>query len=86
MLALAGLIQKDTSWVILPGFGVIIGLFFSISLLADGSITAVSGGVATVIASASTAGTSSWQFISLIPQFFTIMAFVIVVYKVAKAF
>lgn len=86
ILTLLGMVENDVEWTVFPGIAVIIGIYLTISLWADGSITELSGGTATVIASASTATTSAWQFISLIPMMFTIAAGLIAAYKVGKAF
>jgi hypothetical protein len=81
-----GLVERNVEWAVFPGMGIIIGLFLTIALLADGSLTQLSGGVDNVIASASLNGTSVWQFIEWTPMTLTIGAFLTVVYKVGSAF
>ena len=86
ILMLAGLIQKGPEWAVFPGMGIVIGVYLTLALLADGSLTQLSGGTSNVIASASTNGTSVWNFIEWTPMTFTLGAFLIAVYKVASAF
>ena len=86
VMALAGLIKEKVEWAILPGFAVILGIFFHLALLADGSLTQVSGGVVTAIASASTDVVAVWQGIQYVPLTLTIMALLIAAYRVEKVF
>lgn len=85
-LTIIGLLKKDIVWAVFPALGGIIGLMFSVALLADGSLTLISGGVSSVIASASIDVASIWQAIGFIPVAFTITAFLISIYKVGIAF
>jgi hypothetical protein len=81
---LFGLIKDKIEWSVFPGMAIVIGLILHTSLLADGSLTNVSGGLTVVIASASTAVSSAWQFIQYFPLIFTVGAFFIVVYRVGN--
>jgi hypothetical protein len=86
ILTLLGLVKGNVEWSVFPGMAIIIGLFLHIALLADGSITQLSGGVVNTVASASTNVTSVWNFVEWTPAIFTIGAFLVVVYKVGKVF
>ena len=86
ILTLAGLMRDGIEWAIFPGTAVILGIIFTVAFLADGDLTQVSGGSTVVIASASTASTSVWQFLQYVPMLLTVMPGCIAVYKVAKAF
>ena len=85
-MVMVGLLQKDVEWAIFPGFAGILGLFFTASVLTDGSLSVISGGTSSVIASANGVDTGIWTTISLIPELFTIMAFTIAMWKVRKSF
>ncbi|MDE1824363.1 MAG: hypothetical protein KGH74_03620 [Candidatus Micrarchaeota archaeon] len=85
-MTIIGLLDEGYVWGVFPAIGGIIGLYFSVSLLADGSITQFAGTSTNVLASASTNVTSAWQFLALIPITFTISAFLIAGYKVTEAF
>ena len=86
ILMLAGLLKKNLEWAVFPGMATVIGVFLTLALLADGSLTNLSGGTAVVIASASTAGTSVWNFIEWTPIVFTLGSFLVAVYKVGSEF
>ena len=86
VLMVLGLVERRIEFAVFPGMGIVIGLYLHIALLADGSITQLSGGVSNTIASASTNVTSVWNFIEWTPAIFTIGAFLIVVYKVGATF
>ena len=73
--------DKDIIWAMFPALGGVIGIWFSLAILADGSILIGSQ----VIASASTSGASDWQFIELTPIVFTLGAFMSALYKGMKA-
>lgn len=83
---LFGLVKDKVEWAVFPGMAIVIGLFMHTALLADGSLTNLSGGSTIAIASASTAVSNAWQFIQYFPLFFTAGSFLIVVYKVGKSF
>jgi hypothetical protein len=85
LLMLFGMLKNDIEWAIFPAMGMIIGIYFTISLWADGSITQVSGGSTITIAAASLVSTSAWQFLSLIPLVFTASAGLVSAYKVGKS-
>ena len=85
-MALLGLVKNELQWVVVPGLAIVIGLFFHTALLADGSITQVSGGSTIAIATASTSATSVWLAIQWIPITITIiLPFFVVVYRVGMA-
>lgn len=79
-----GLIERKVEWAVFPGMGVIIGIYLAIALLSDGSLTTNGGTV--VVAAASTSTTSVWRMIELIPELFSISAFLIVCYRVGSSF
>lgn len=81
-----GLIKNKLEWAVFPGMATVIGIFLTLALLTDGSLTNLSGGSAVVIASASTAGTSVWNYIEWTPITFTLGAFLIAVYRVGSEF
>ena len=82
VLGLAGN-DKQMLWAMLPAMGGVIGIFLTLALLADGSLT-TNGGV-TVIVAASTSGSSDWQFVEFSPVVFTLGSFMIALYKGWKA-
>ena len=84
IMAFLGLVKDRIEWAVFPGFAIVLGLFFHTALLADGSITEVSGGVVTAIASASTDAASVWQAVEFVPLILTVMAFLITVYRVGS--
>ena len=86
LLTVVGLLDTDYIWAVFPAVGGIIGVYFTIAFLADGSLTEFSGGASNVIASASTSGTSAWQFLSLIPIMLSLSSFLVAGYKVSKVF
>ena len=85
ILTLLGLLKNDLEWAVFPGMGAVIGTLFTLAVYADGDLTQVSGGSTVVIASASTAATSAWQFISLSPMVFTFVASLVAIYRVGKS-
>ena len=86
VFGLFGLLQKDIEWAVFPGLGIILGLFFHTALLADGSITEVSGGTTTAILSASTAVSNAWLAVQYIPLLLTVTCSFVAIYRVGKAF
>ena len=86
IMALMGLVKDKVEWAVFPGFAIVLGLFFHTALLADGSITEVSGGIVTAIASASTDAASVWQAVEYVPAILTLTAFLITVYRVGSEF
>jgi len=78
-LTALGLKQNGVEWAVLPGFGMILGIFLSLAVYQDGSL--LNG--ATTIASA---GTPDWEFIGLTPVLLTVTAGLSAIYKVGKSF
>jgi hypothetical protein len=80
VLMVLGIIgDKDLLWAMLPAMGGVIGIFLTLALLGDGSIT--TNGGATVIVSASTSGASDWQFIEMSPVVITLGSFMVALWK-----
>ena len=86
LLALFGLLKEKVEWAVFPGLGIVLGLFFHTALLADGSITQVSGGSTVAILSATTAVSSAWGAVQYVPLTMTIMCFLIATYRVGTVF
>ena len=84
LFALFGLLKENVEWAVFPGLGIVIGLFFHTALLADGSITEVSGGVTTAILSASTAVSNGWAAVQYVPLMMTITCFLVATFRVGK--
>ena len=83
VLMLLGILgpDKDILWAMFPALGGVIGIWFTLAILADGSI--LNGSL--VIASASVSGAQDWQFIELVPVVFTLGSFMAALYKGMKA-
>lgn len=81
-----GLVKNKIEWAVFPGLAIIIGIFLHLALLSDGSLTQISGGISVVVASASTATTSVWNYIEWTPTLFTVGAFLIVLSKLSSEF
>jgi hypothetical protein len=63
----------------------IVGILFSLAVAVGGSLTEVSGGTTVAIATASADVTSIWTPVLYIPIVFTLVAFLVTTYKVAKS-
>jgi len=83
VLMLLGILgpDKDILWAMFPALGGVIGIWFTLAILADGSI--LNGSL--VIASASVSGAQDWQFIELVPVVFTLGSFMSALYKGVRA-
>ena len=84
ILMILGLVEKKVEWAVFPGMAMIVGLYLTIAILADGSLT--SNGGAITVASASLSTTSVWRMIEIIPEVFTISAGLIAAYRVGTSF
>ena len=82
-LTIVGFLGNGVEWAIFPGFAMVIGLYFALSLLADGSLTILSGGVNTVMVDANSA--NSWEFVSLTVTLLPVMAGLSAIYKGVKS-
>ena len=79
--------QNGAGGVLIAGMsfiGGIIGTWFFLAVGSDGSLTTLSGGVANVIASASTANV--WAFLTYLPLSFALMAFMAAMYRGWESF
>jgi hypothetical protein len=86
LLMLFGLLKNDIEWAVFPAMATIIGLYLTIAVGSDGSLTQVSGGSTVAIVSASGTGTGAWTFVFLIPMLFAISSGLVTIYKVGKSF
>lgn len=79
-----GLVERKVEWSVFPAMGMIIGIYLTIALLSDGSLTTNGGTVVVAVASSTT--TSVWRMIELIPELFSVSAGLITAYKVGVSF
>ena len=91
-LMLLGLLPKTNDTLtnyllaIFAGFGVIIGAYWAVSVLADGSITAIVGSVPAPQTLASAANANLWEFISLGVVILPTMSGMVALYRIYKGF
>ena len=83
VFVIIGMLNKEVEWAVFPGLGTVIGIYFTLAVWADGSLTTQGG--ATVMAAANGAATSSWNLIAYSPLFLTVVCFLIAVYKVGAS-
>jgi hypothetical protein len=85
-LLLFSLIKNDIEWAVFSGIAMIIAIYATIAIGADGSLTEVSGSSTVAIVSATGTGVDAWTAVFYIPMLFAISAGLVTVYKVGKAF
>lgn len=82
IFTLLAMVKKDIEFVVFSVLGAIIGIFLSLGVLADGSLSEISGGTLSTIVSASTP--NLWEAVYLIPVLLMLTAFMISVWKVGQ--